>query len=136
VKAGRNCQKCQNCQKSPKLKGKIYRGFTRMSADQRNIARSANQDHLAMALAINNNRDVLKVRRRSNHVFPIGGWIFTSIHSRHALIIDEFQQVPSVVSARFVTYLRDHKALFHQRLERTDADNFAHELAGHNTRHQ
>jgi hypothetical protein len=27
-----------------------------------------------------------------------------------------------------------HKALFHQRLERTDADNVAHELAGHNTR--
>jgi hypothetical protein len=26
-----------------------------------------------------------------------------------------------------------HKALFHQRLERTDADNVAHELAGHNT---
>jgi len=33
------------------------------------------------------NRDVLRVRRRFNQVVQIGGWIFTSIHSRHGLII-------------------------------------------------
>ncbi len=40
------------------------------------------------------NRDVLRVRRRPNHVVQVGGWIFTSIHSRHSHIVRRVSPLP------------------------------------------
>jgi hypothetical protein len=42
------------------------------------------------------NRDVLKVRRRPNHVVQVGGWIFTSIHSRHSHIVRRVSPLPKL----------------------------------------